>query len=226
MQQYRMGVSAILAAWETGAARRPLDRAMAILWAAGADDDGDPVDLPLAERDRRLLAVRAGTFGPMLPTRVTCPNCGMELEMDLDVRQLAAALPPDKGGSGDGRLRPLSSRDLAAVSGMEAVEMARTLRARLAETAEGDDAETLDRQIEEVAEQAELAARVACADCGAEWYETLDVPAHVWADVETAALRLLGEVAELASAFGWSEREVLSLTPARRAAYLARARLA
>jgi len=220
--QYRMGASAILAAWETGAARQPLDRAMVILWAAGAADDGDPVDLPLGERDRRLLAVRAETFGEVLPARATCPNCGVELEMDLDVLQLAAALPSQEGGGG--LLRPLSSRDIAAVCGMESAETTETLRARLAKTADGADTETLDRQIEEAAEKAELAARIACTDCGSEWHEALDIPTHVWADVETAALRLLGEVAELASAFGWSEREVLSLSPARRAAYLARAR--
>lgn len=217
--QYRLDASAILAAWEVGAARRPLDRALAILWAAGADGD-DPADLPLAERDRRLLSVRAGTFGPELPALATCPGCGAELEMELDAGDLAAILPADRG---DGATRALTSRDLAAVSALDTEEIAPALRSRLA-TAPDLPAAELDRQIRASAEAAELTTRIACTDCGREWVETLDVAAHVWADVETAALRLVGEVAELAAAYGWSEREILGLSPVRRAAYLARAR--
>ena len=222
--QYRLAASGILAAWETGAARRPLDRAMAILWAAGAaGEGGDPADLPLAERDRRLLAIRAGTFGATLPARATCPDCGAELEMELDVRGLADALPPVS--QGDGALRPLTSRDLAAVAGLAPEAVAPALCARLAgREVEGDGAAALDRRIEEEASAAELTTRINCTECGTDWTETLDVAAHVWAEVETAALRLLGEVAEIAAAYGWSEREILALSPARRIAYLARAR--
>jgi hypothetical protein len=214
---YQLGRSGILAAWEMGATRRPLDRALAILWAAGAASDGDPADLPLAERDRRLLDIRAGSFGPVLPARATCPECGAELEMDLDTRDLVSALP-----QGDGELRLLTSRDLAAVAELDTQAAAEALRARLGgEEAEG---EALDRQIEESAKAAELSTRIICVDCGAAWTEMLDVTAHLWADVEAAAHRLLAEVAALAAAYGWTEGEILSLSPARRAAYLAWAR--
>src|SRR5690606_25623889 len=76
--QYRLTAPSILAAWEHGAGRLPLDRAIAILWAASTCDDVDPADLPLAERDRRLLAIRAATFGPTIPARATCPECNAE----------------------------------------------------------------------------------------------------------------------------------------------------
>ena len=217
--QYRLTASAILAAWETGASRRPLDRAMAILWAAGAGSDGDPADLPLAERDRRLLAIRASTFGTTLPARAVCPDCGAELEMDLDVSGLTAALPPLK--QRDQMLRPLTSRDLAAVTGLPPVAVMPELRARLAITEVTSDAEALDRRIEEEAGAAELTTRIRCTECGTEWQETLDVAAHVWAEVEVSALQLLSEVAEIAAAFSWSELEILALSPARRSAYLA-----
>lgn len=219
--QHQLSLSGVLAAWETGAARRPLDRALAVLWAAGAGGP-DPAGLALTERDRRLLAIRAGSFGPTLEAVAACPGCGAEMEMTLDARALAAALPEGDDDAAGISIRPLTSRDLAAVAGLDAAEATAALRRRLAgkEAPPGE----VDRRIEAAAEAAELRARIACAACGAEWTETLDVAEHVWAAVETAALRLLGEVAELAAAYGWSEAEILGLGPARRAAYLSRAR--
>jgi hypothetical protein len=223
--EHQLATSGILAAWETGAARRPLDRAMAILWAAGAAEEGDPEDLPIAERDRLLLTIRADTFGPMLPARATCPECGAELEMELDARSLAEALPPPAGG--DATLRPLTSRDLATVTGVSSEDLAAAVRARLSgRRVESVEAAALDRLIEADADASELTTRIICTECGADWCETLDVVAHVWSEVETAALGLLGEVAEIAAAYGWSEHVILSLSPARRMAYLARARQA
>ncbi len=215
----RMTSSNLLAAWETGAARRPLDRALAVLWAAAAGG-GDPAGLPLAERDRRLLAVQAKTFGTVMGARATCPSCGMELEMELDPRVLAGSLDTDDCGP----LRPLTSRDLAAAAA--AGDPAAALRARIAgPDLDPDAAAAADRAIAEAAERSELSTHLTCADCGAEWTETLDVPAFVWAEVEAAAVGLLNEVAELAAAYGWAERDILAMSPSRRSAYLARARM-
>jgi hypothetical protein len=48
----------------------------------------------------------------------------------------------------------------------------------------------------------------------------LDAAALTWAQVRAAAGRLLGDIADLAAAFGWTEAEVLALPERRRAAYL------
>ena len=219
---YRMAASDILAAWESGAARRPLDRALTVLWIAGAANDAHPADLPLAERDRRLLTVRADTFGRMLPVLATCPECGAELEMELDSRRLADAL---RSTGDDAAPRPLTSRDLAAIAELAPEDLAAALRMRVADDGtDVADAEVLDRRIEDGARATELSTQTTCAACSAEWTETLDVLAHIWADVETTALALLGEVAEIATAYGWSEAEILSLSPERRSAYLSLAR--
>lgn len=222
--QYRLSASGVLAAWETGYPRRPLDRALTLLWAAGAAEDGDPADLPLAERDRRLLWIRAGTFGTSLSARATCPDCGVELEMELEASVLAEALP---AAADDQVLRPITSRDLAAMAELPEAEMVAGLCRRLAPgNMTETEVEMLGRAIEEQAGAAELSTRVTCSECGAGWTEAMDVASYLWAEVENAALALLGEVAELAVAYGWSERETLSLSPARRAAYLSRARQA
>jgi hypothetical protein len=48
----------------------------------------------------------------------------------------------------------------------------------------------------------------------------LDPGALLWDDVQAYARGVLGQVHSLARAYGWTESEVLSLSPRRRAAYL------
>ena len=53
---------------------------------------------------------------------------------------------------------------------------------------------------------------------------SLDVGAHVWTEVDAAARRMMGEVAAIAAAFGWTEAAILAMSDARRRAYLELAR--
>jgi hypothetical protein len=71
---------------------------------------------------------------------------------------------------------------------------------------------------------AETRLKLNCPACGGQWDETLDLTAFFWAEVEARAKRLLLEVHTLASSYGWSEREILSLSEPRRAFYIERAR--
>ena len=217
--RYQLATSGILAAWETGAARQPLDRALAILWAAGAANDCDPADLPLAERDGRLLAIRSNSFGPLMPARAVCPECGAEMEMDLHAGDLCEALAASEVK--EPHLRPLTSRDLAAVVDLDCNALIDALCNRLG--INGTDPDDVTEQLERLAATAELSTQITCAECEANWTETLDVAAHLWTDICTATHRLLAEVTALAGAFGWSETDILSLSPARRAVYLERA---
>ena len=66
--------------------------------------------------------------------------------------------------------------------------------------------------------------RLACPECGSDVAAEVD-PVALLADRVSDEVRdLLGDVAELAAAFGWSETEVLQLSEARRRAYLDLAR--
>jgi hypothetical protein len=82
-------------------------------------------------------------------------------------------------------------------------------------------------EMEEIAEQmaladplAEICVTMQCPVCNENRVDTLDISFFVWAEIEVRARRLLWEVHTLASAYGWSEGEVLSLSAARRARYL------
>jgi len=232
--------AALLAAWELGLHLHAVDRALVLL--AGAAPDVEVAALPLAERDRRLLALRAGLLGDRLDCLAQCPACGATLEFTLSASDTAsriAPLPPERV-SVDGwdiELRPLDSRDLAVAACAPDAAAAEGMLAARSIAAMHPPADLPMDSPPPEAVRAAAAARTAereskgvvelaleCADCGAAWQAPLDIGAHVWAEAEAAAGRLLAEVASLAARYGWSEAEVLALSPARRRAYLMLAR--
>ncbi|WP_282606186.1 hypothetical protein [Pelagibius sp. Alg239-R121] len=222
--------SGIIAAWETGAGRGPLDRAIAVLWAAAGE--ADLAALPLAERDRQLLYLRHATFGATLNSVAKCPDCGSQMEIELDVQALAESLAAPKREVFDVEgvqieLRPLNSRDLAAAAYLPETDVTAFIRHQLAGEAVELAPQVL-KQIDDLIEEREAAGELnitlSCADCETQWTDQLDVGAHIWREIEAAALRLLGEVGEIAAAFGWAESEILAMSGVRRSAYLNLAR--
>jgi hypothetical protein len=60
----------------------------------------------------------------------------------------------------------------------------------------------------------------ACPSCGHEWQSLFDIAAFFWAEIAAQARRLLREVHQLASAYGWREADILAMSARRRRAYL------
>ena len=68
--------------------------------------------------------------------------------------------------------------------------------------------------------QADVQLALTCPECAHPWQAPLDIVSFLWSELHAWAGRLLQEVHELASAYGWSEAEVVGLSPARRRLYL------
>ena len=66
---------------------------------------------------------------------------------------------------------------------------------------------------------AEIALELACPDCAATWSAPFDIVRFLWSEVDAWAARTLDEVHVLASHYGWSEAEILALSPQRRQHY-------
>ncbi|MFT3718291.1 hypothetical protein [Pseudorhodoferax sp.] len=223
--------TALLSLWERGAARHALDRAA--LLAAAARPDWPPesiADRPLGAVGDALLRLRVASFGTRLDGHADCRHCGERLGFTLDLRDLLAEAPaepvPGETTAAGLRLRAPSLRDLAAVAALQAEEAARRLLARcmLAGTPDAlDDAARLaaEQALEALDPQADLALALRCAACGTEDLAQLDAAALLWDEIEARARALLRAVHQLAQAYGWSEPQVLALSPLRRAHYLA-----
>jgi len=237
--------SSILRAWECAARRHPIDRALVLLWSADPTlTTAELAGLAIGERDRRLLMLHRVTFGDRLDCLATCPACQTPQEFELSARALLSAAEGNVGQgrpapvlSEDGhtvRVRSLDSNDLAAAARCTDVESAAaTLLDRAvasAETADGPvspDAlppslrERIADCLAEWQSEADILLDLRCADCGHTWDAALDIVAFFWAEIEAEAERMLREVAALARLYGWSETEVLALSPLRRQTYLA-----
>ncbi|MBL8416848.1 MAG: hypothetical protein JNN31_01290, partial [Dechloromonas sp.] len=80
--------------------------------------------------------------------------------------------------------------------------------------------EELEARMEQLDPAANICLGMRCSDCGHTWDAFLDVTACFWTELSARARQLLEAVHRLASAYGWREADILSLSPARRAAYL------
>lgn len=224
--------SELLSLWERGAERHALDRSALLAAAARPDWQADSiVDLPLGAVNASLLQLRSASFGPLLAGHADCAQCGQRLAFTLDTQQLLALADADaRPASTEAEglcLRAPSLRDLAAVAHeADAALAARMLLARC--TLAGDAAQidaTALRAIEDALDrldpQADLEIALHCVACGHAGAAQLDPGALLWDEIATQAQRLLAQVHHLASAYGWSEAQILALSPARRASYLA-----
>jgi hypothetical protein len=238
---------AILTGWERGARRCPQERALVLLASAfPGTARGELAALPIGRRDELLLSVRARTFGDGLAGVVECPGCRERFDLTLSTTEIldgrlarSEALPPAHVTTLEVagfvvRLRLLDGRDLdaAAGAGTEPEDVVRHLLRRCVLGAErdgqpvdpgdlpGEVVERVDAWLTEQDPLSDLSLALRCAACGHTWTAVLDVGAFFWVEVAAKAQRLLHEVHTLASAYGWSEADILKLSPARRQAYL------
>ena len=80
--------------------------------------------------------------------------------------------------------------------------------------------QALNRRIEELDPQAEVRINLCCPVCSYRWEVFFDIASFLWAEINEWAVRMLQTVHKLARAYGWSEREILNLSPVRRQLYL------
>jgi hypothetical protein len=229
----------IIQLWETAHGLHPVDQALSLLLPVMPAHDRDALAaLPLGRRDALLLALRRATFGDRLPGKSDCPRCGQTVEFELRCSALAAdgPQPQPRRIRRDGyrvTVRPLDSFDLAAAAGQPTMQQARDLLLRRCVS----EARHQDEPIEPAALPREIAGRITetalaadpraevlldltCPACGHTWQRLLDIGHILWLEITARAKRLLMEVHLLARAYGWTEAEILELSPARRAAYL------
>jgi hypothetical protein len=222
-----------LVLWERGRRFDPLDQALLALAAAFPETSYENLaDWPLGRRNRALAELRCACFGSVLEGWTACPLCGEKLEFEMDGRALAGEemnrdFLGEKVVVNGHAFRLPTSRDLARVvreadSRLAAIRLMETCRV------EGGDSPVWDEEyIEEIGEKMALADPMAeirlalnCPECGNAWDETLNISAFLWAEIESRARRLLTETHTLASAYGWTEKEIFSLSGPRRALYM------
>jgi hypothetical protein len=236
-----LSATELLNVWERGSTETPARRALLLLEKSCTDLPLDEIpQLTIGRRDDRLLTLREMTFGPRLDLLAACPKCNEQLEIYMNVAELR--VPPQstvgselavEAAGHQVRFRPLTGADLARLSSTDNPEKNRMqlLKACLFSCVCGGQAMAVEQLPEELLilignemvradPQAEVQLSVDCPSCRHSWQQPFDIVSFLWAEIHARAVRLLHEIHFLASAYGWTEGEILSLSAQRRRTYL------
>jgi hypothetical protein len=232
--------SELVAVWEWGQNKPSLQQALIILSAAYPDMTlQDMTGLTVGERDKMLLRLREGIFGPRVLGLASCPNCGEKLELSFE-----AADVPERDLNKSHRVESLTIDeftvsfrlptilDLMQSTAHDVPTMRRELLhcciSRAEKSGSEFDADLLsDAVLEAVVERMEeadphgdLQIGATCPTCHQENQLPFDIVSFFWIEIDAWARRLLGEVHLLARAYGWSEGDILAMSSMRRQIYL------
>ncbi len=197
--------------------------------------------LAIGDRDRIVLALRKRLLGDELECLCSCA-CGETLELVLSLGELLRAADDQPAPLQTQATAPSGARVwVRAATGADHERAARRALAdldaaalelveRCVLDAHGPDGAkcALDGELlglasgllEELDPGAEILLRGACPACGQGVVAVLDPGAYLWTELERWRARLELEVHVLASAYHWSEEEIVGLDRARRARYI------
>ncbi len=234
-----LDTEALLTLWERALGQPAGVRDDALLRASF--EGAEPVRT-LGERNARLMELHARLFGREIELLSDCPACHTVAQFSGNCDALAAQMWPKLENTGPHRLeaqghviefRLPDSADIAIASADEGDEDFTQLlldRCVLACTREGHDVpvrqlpepvlDALSQHMETLDPGASVSFALDCPQCATHWQAPLDVGEMLWQKVRAAAERVLLDIDMLARSYGWTEREVLRLSPLRRAAYL------
>jgi hypothetical protein len=216
----------LLEAWETASAQQPARRPLTVLSLLTGRDRRELQALTVGERDGLILRLRAGLFGQELAALTTCASCGSDAELSFAVRdvlvsshilrEVTVALEGETVAA-----RPLTAGDLEDVAGSPDLR-GELFRRSVAEAVEVTDEALFEvgRALAEADPQAHIDLQLVCPSCQAASSVRFDPWTFLWEEIRSWAVRTLGQVHRLARAYGWSESEVLALSPQRRHTYL------
>jgi len=194
----------------------------------------------IGERDRRLLQMREELFGDSLETMAVCPKCSERLELSFSTSDVLVSAPA--GAREDGLVVEASgyevtchlptSADLLHITQSTGPDLHEAMLKRCVEVARLGG-EPLDRaalpdeivsividKMSKADPQADVQVEMACPACSHRWSLSFDILSYLWSEIEDWAQRLLLDVHTLASAYGWSEADILTMSPRRRRIYL------
>ena len=233
----------LLEVWERGQHQQQVERALTMLGVAYPNTPRQSLAaLSIGQRDGRLIDLREKLFGSHLTSLTDCPGCGERLELTFNVGDIRVSVdvrPHDEflfyGSGYELRLRLPNSLDLLTL--IEAAEPTER-RERLFEqcvisvvhqgrskAAAGKEtpAEVVEQAIARIAEadpQADVEVDLNCPCCRHTWQTDFDIVSYLWAELHAWATQLFREVHLLASAYGWSESDILNMSVKRRRSYL------
>lgn len=227
-----LSAAELLTAWEIGLQQPPLLRALTLLLVAQPDRSIDQLaQLSLGQRNRALIDLREALFGAQLESVAACPQCSEQLTLALTTNDLRATTAPPlatlllESETGAITFRVPNTLDLIEAAQRHDVASARQALLRRCVNQPIDSLPerviaAITQAMAQADPQADVQLALTCPACTHTWPVAFDIAAYLWTEINAWANRLLVEVHQLASAYGWREADILALSAYRRERYL------
>ncbi len=230
--------SGLLILWESGERELTGRRALRLLASATPMDSGALSTMSVGWRDSHLLDLREKLFGSWFVAVTECPSCGEEIELSFDATEVRrdaarvdhAAITIDDV---DVQFRLPNAGDVASIEDATDIATARDIligrcvlqastnnQAIAVQNLSAHVIKAVTDRMRELDPQADVTLDVDCPSCSHAWKEPFDVVSYLWRELRASSRRLLNEIHLLASAYGWTEEQILALSPIRRNAYV------
>jgi len=184
-------------------------------------------DLVAADRDRILAAIHQQAFGDRLESTLTCESCRNPFDLHFSLGELVASVgkrakenQPEFVALGENcfqaragwRFRLPSGRDEREIALMPTERAESVLLERCFDsTGPRPDPLLLQSALETVAPLIDLNLKARCPECDRVQFLRFDIQSYLLGSILSEQTRLLSEVHRIASAYGWSLHEILSL---------------
>ncbi|NOK34665.1 hypothetical protein HMI49_15805 [Corallococcus exercitus] len=226
--------------WERAVPWAPHRRRRELLAWAGAQGGPPPAQLPVGRANALLLRLHVAMFGPRIDCSATCPACAEALELEIDAGDLLGWEPPPLAGPAlfqDAEwgmsFRLPTELDVEVTRNERDPRVARNLLLQRCVSECRRGAEPVDillappevttrlgARMEELDPLAVIDFELRCRGCGHGRSSSLEVDSILWARLDAWARRMLDEVHELARVYGWTERDIVAMSPWKRLVYL------
>jgi hypothetical protein len=233
----------LLEVWEYSLNQTLLQKTLHLLSLACPDIDSDSIaKLSIGERDSRLLLFREWMFGSRLSNVADCPRCSERSEWEINIGDIRLQSSHNQISSKEFtfevddfriRFRLPNSVDISEVIVNSAEETdPLTLLSRCILEAHCKDKafsvdnlpdhvlKALNHRMEEEDPQADIKMTLTCPYCSHKWDAQFDIASYLWTEIDNWAERTLLSIHKLAKAYGWSEQNILNISPVRRQFYL------
>lgn len=243
-----LSASELLAVWEQAYGKPLPQRGLALLAVACPEYSKEALsNLSIGRRDALLLELREWLFGSQIVMLANCPDCGDRLELTFDTSDLCVN-PRDQAmeviamdeevlslslAEHEVRFRLPNSQDHVEAAGRADLESAlqyllqrcllgvyRHGQEMVADSLPDEVIQAVLERMEQADPQANVQLELLCPACSHTWQAAFDIVSFLWREINAWSVRVLRDIHTLASAYGWSEADILAMSPMRRQAYL------
>ena len=231
----------LLCFWENGLNQPLISKTLLLLNLVHPDAELNYfVNLSIGRRDVKIFEIRKLLFGSRLLNIADCPECSERIEWETDINDFIGYDKEDEKSDefelkiSNYKIRfrlPNTSDLIDIIYHARSLDSMSLLKKCILSIKNNKKIIAVDNlpdsvinavteQMEKVDPLAEIQMTLNCPVCSSKWKVQFDIMSYIWMEIDSWAKQTFQDVYVLAKVFGWSEDQILSMSPTRRQLYL------